>query len=965
MKIRKSSLAILTIFLVGLVCPIMWFRGNALIAGGDYFPDLEPYRGISKYFYIWSEEGLGGTYQPFQLIPYKTFLAILNLLDTPIFIIQRILLYLLFAFSGISMYYLAVILLGTKNKIVPLLSALFYMFNPWALVLIWSVHYTMSIGMIFAYSFFPLMLAVVAKGLKEKKGLKYIAYTSPLITLVSVAGYSNPIIAVLQWTLIAFYFIFHTITERRDARHVLKFAFMFFSTWLLLNAFWILPFLPLTRLYYSVSGYGPLINVRDIDAFRASGRPLFDVLRLSGYWTLQGRVASDSIIHWAPSYSSPLASLSLLLPLLAFVPILLKRKDKNVLFFTFLAILSIFFMKGSNAPLGEFTESFFIKTGLIVPFRNPYHKFGFYVALSYSFLIAYALGETFRRLANINQFSIKRLKKINILTLSHFKGVVPIACIFLLVGLYVWPFWTGDVVHPGGKVIPSARVKIPNYYFEAASWLDSQEDDFNIYSLPLKTHVYAAYWWNNGSEGYLGEDPALTIFSKPIIHLGSNAYGLAGRIAELIVNNRTSGVGELLSLLNAKYVLLHNDTDIVFTNGGYAIIPPSDNFQNILEHSNDLILERKFGELTFYRNLRWRPNQVNLLSNIVTVNGSTNDLFNFIVGVADKFSLNESLFFSSEQLSPFQTAFVTNYEDSVIISSKIVNITVYDGRENPFKWSSLENETYAARYYSEWKNVIRMDGQEEQDTLSFSSPSVCPYKFPAFSPDKWAGYNSTLVFMKTGNKPLIINRIDVNGKLATDIPGVWWETDWMGMTTKLITYPIIIPPYEKAIIQINHRTDDVALHYFDPSASAKVYERNDDPDVMSQKNNPTKYIAHVNTTRPFFIMLSQTFHESWTAFVDGERISDQYHFIANGYANAWYINKTGTYTITLEFWPQNLFYIGSAISITPLILCAIYISKDKIKTLHHCLKKKKRSHTSKITLPRAEPNNFNLREKHP
>ena len=56
--------------------------------------------------------------------------------------------------------------------------------------------------------------------------------------------------------------------------------------------------------------------------------------------------------------------------------------------------------------------------------------------------------------------------------------------------------------------------------------------------------------------------------------------------------------------------------------------------------------------------------------------------------------------------------------------------------------------------------------------------------------------------------------------------------------------------------------------------------------------------------------------------------------MANGYTNAWYINETGTYTITLEFWPQKLFYIGSTISITTLIICVLYISKNKIKTIY-------------------------------
>jgi hypothetical protein len=72
-------------------------------------------------------------------------------------------------------------------------------------------------------------------------------------------------------------------------------------------------------------------------------------------------------------------------------------------------------------------------------------------------------------------------------------------------------------------------------------------------------------------------------------------------------------------------------------------------------------------------------------------------------------------------------------------------------------------------------------------------------------------------------------------------------------------------------------------------------------------------------------------------------VSDEYHFIVNGYANGWYINKTGTYTITLEFQPQNLFYAGSAISVTTLILCIIYVSKEKIKIMFQKIARNKTS----------------------
>ncbi|MCJ7633851.1 hypothetical protein MUP77_15875, partial [Candidatus Bathyarchaeota archaeon] len=115
------------------------------------------------------------------------------------------------------------------------------------------------------------------------------------------------------------------------------------------------------------------------------------------------------------------------------------------------------------------------------------------------------------------------------------------------------------------------------------------------------------------------------------------------------------------------------------------------------------------------------------------------------------------------------------------------------------------------------------------------------------------------------------------------------------------------------------------------------------PTIHFQEVNPTTYRVNVtNATEPFYLIFSETYNPSWKVYegsvnwletIFKEPLSAE-HFYVNGYANAWYINKTGTYTITLEFWPQNLFYAGSAISITTLIICTLYISKDKIKTIY-------------------------------
>ncbi|MCJ7761083.1 hypothetical protein MUP59_08105, partial [Candidatus Bathyarchaeota archaeon] len=106
--------------------------------------------------------------------------------------------------------------------------------------------------------------------------------------------------------------------------------------------------------------------------------------------------------------------------------------------------------------------------------------------------------------------------------------------------------------------------------------------------------------------------------------------------------------------------------------------------------------------------------------------------------------------------------------------------------------------------------------------------------------------------------------------------------------------------------------------------------------------NPTKYAVHVNSTNPFFLVFSESYHKDWVAYTEEQHMPDEYHFTANGFANAWYIGKTGIYTITLEFWPQKLFYIGSAISIITVIVCTTYTGRDRIKTIYRKITKKGR-----------------------
>ncbi len=115
------------------------------------------------------------------------------------------------------------------------------------------------------------------------------------------------------------------------------------------------------------------------------------------------------------------------------------------------------------------------------------------------------------------------------------------------------------------------------------------------------------------------------------------------------------------------------------------------------------------------------------------------------------------------------------------------------------------------------------------------------------------------------------------------------------------------------------------------------------PTIEFNKINQTKYrlIIH-KATEKFPLVFNETFHDQWKIYLasHGQELEGSTHLPANGYANAWLIdpkkscslnncsrNIDGSYEmeLTVEFFPQRLFYIGGAISIFGLFFSLLII----------------------------------------
>jgi len=105
-----------------------------------------------------------------------------------------------------------------------------------------------------------------------------------------------------------------------------------------------------------------------------------------------------------------------------------------------------------------------------------------------------------------------------------------------------------------------------------------------------------------------------------------------------------------------------------------------------------------------------------------------------------------------------------------------------------------------------------------------------------------------------------------------------------------------------------------------------------------QKISSTEYLVNVKgITQPFYIILAESYDDGWKAFVNGkEQIPDKNHLIVEGFANGWYLNKTGNFNVKLYFQPQKYYDIGLIVYASAACSCLFYIfysERKKVKNI--------------------------------
>jgi hypothetical protein len=163
-------------------------------------------------------------------------------------------------------------------------------------------------------------------------------------------------------------------------------------------------------------------------------------------------------------------------------------------------------------------------------------------------------------------------------------------------------------------------------------------------------------------------------------------------------------------------------------------------------------------------------------------------------------------------------------------------------------------------------------------------------------------------------------------------------SDIMYILENDVDFQKILENDQVIVFELNKDTSKIAI-LLDYGWLKEAYESKhaDDFDNIEkilleyEKISPTKYITRINASKPFILSFAEPYDPLWIACVNGEKVQSTPIYST---INSFRINQTGHVEITIEYEAQKWFYVSSAISVTTMLACCMYLIHDWIKHLH-------------------------------
>lgn len=563
------------IFASATLLIFLWFREGYQLGtaeSGLPFNNLQNHESIMRL--AWAYPALGNpTSINVASWPTYYFLSTFERVGIPGFMTQAIFFWLLFVVSGIGIYHLIKEFFPNTNKTFLLLGVFFYWFNPFTMVNIWNRFlYTYMV----LWAGLPFLFYLFMRGI-NKKDLKFSVAVS-LVSLVFSFAFTSVVSTLLLWGIFVYTLLFYLIFDRDKRVFLFTYIFLTFISFIFLNFWWI------TQLFSFVSSnmYSATVtnyfssqgNIITLTSLSERLGQLFFTTRLWHRDFLLSNIAS-----WVNLYKIPLVTaVEFFISSVAIWTFYRYRRKLGVLFFSPLLVISLFLIKGNNAPLGEIFHKLFVNVNALQLFRNPFEKFGLLALISFIPLFTFGFSSIIGKLP---------------------KGKISKSIFWIVASqiVLVWgfPFWTSNIFRTGSSSDSDYKVKVPQYYKDADKWLTEKSDGYRFISLPIGKEGVTYNWEKN----YSGVELSSTLFNKPNISFSTTVPYFENLTLSLGNTQLTKDLFSFVPYTTSAFVVLRKDLD--FQDRGLANPNLIESNLNNWEKEGLVKKLQTFGQLNIYQ----------------------------------------------------------------------------------------------------------------------------------------------------------------------------------------------------------------------------------------------------------------------------------------------------------------------------------------------------------------------------
>jgi len=328
---------------------IAWFQGDNLLVGGDLVPLLNPVTHLSNLIYLWNDANLGAlkVTTPRLFSPFYISEAFGQLSGLSYATSEKILVVSMYSLAAASVYYIWP-LLFQQSRWQPsaFVASLAYVYSPYLI----ADGTQTSIRFAAQFALVPFFLLLFVRGV-TRSDIRYavaIALLSPFIFSdfpgYQVAGYVA--ISCL------FYTIFHMVTTGKTKFNILFIGLASILS-VLVNMWWMLP------IFSNIGSYSSALTVGPGDFATQTGSTATQVFRFLGKWSFYSSFNGLDYVPYSAIYNgNPLsAGLSFAPIAVAFAALIVRPRNRSVLFCAWVTIIGLFLTKGINPPFGYLYQS--------------------------------------------------------------------------------------------------------------------------------------------------------------------------------------------------------------------------------------------------------------------------------------------------------------------------------------------------------------------------------------------------------------------------------------------------------------------------------------------------------------------------------------------------------------------------------------------------------------------------------